>query len=71
MPIIEVTLIEGRPPSLVREFAHAITQAACEVLEAPAESVRVIVHPIPPDMFFAGDKDSGVRLGPAPSQVSH
>ncbi|MET4429460.1 MULTISPECIES: tautomerase family protein [unclassified Mycolicibacterium] len=66
MPIIDVTLIEGRPPHVLREFADTITRAAHELLEAPVESVRVIVRQVPPGMFFVGGKDRSVVEHPAP-----
>ncbi|WP_006246276.1 tautomerase family protein [Mycolicibacterium tusciae] len=70
MPIIEITLIEGRPPNMLREFAHAVTQAAHDLLDAPAESVRVIVHPVPPGMFFVGGKHRSALLDSTPPQDS-
>jgi 4-oxalocrotonate tautomerase len=54
MPIIEVKLVEGRDEQSLHAFAGALTEAACEFLNAPAASVRVLIHQIPPALFFVG-----------------
>jgi 4-oxalocrotonate tautomerase len=69
MPIIDVTLIEGRDTDTVREFSEAIIRAAHDLLDAPAASVRVIVHQIPPSLFFVGGKDHAVQADPTTSQA--
>ena len=58
MPIIQVTLVEGRNIDAVREFSKAVIQAAVEVLGAPAPSVRVIVHQIPSGLFVVGENNA-------------
>lgn len=55
MPIIEVTLIEGRPPERLRELITRLTDAAVEAVDAPRESVRVILREVPATHFAAGD----------------
>ncbi|MBC7309806.1 MAG: 4-oxalocrotonate tautomerase [Actinomycetales bacterium] len=55
MPIINVTLIEGRPPEKLRALISALTDAAVESLDAPKDSVRVILHQVPATHFAAGD----------------
>lgn len=55
MPIINVTLIEGRPPERLREFISALTDAAVQSLDAPKDSVRVILNEVPAAHFAAGD----------------
>jgi len=55
MPIINVTLIEGRPPEKLRALISALTDAAVESLDAPKDSVRVILHEVPATHFAAGD----------------
>ncbi len=65
MPIIEVTLIEGRPPEKVRSLISNLTEAAIRALDAPPQSVRVIVREVPPTHFAAGDVTVAERSGPA------
>lgn len=55
MPIIEVTLAEGRTPAQLRELIHELTAAAHRALDAPVASIRVILRETPPTHFAAGD----------------
>lgn len=55
MPIIEVTLVEGREPAQLRDLITRLTDAAVEAVDAPRESVRVILREVPPTHFAAGD----------------
>lgn len=47
MPIINVQLLEGRPKEKIEEVIHNITNTVSETLDAPKESIRVIVTEIP------------------------
>jgi len=47
MPIINVQLLEGRPPEKITEVIKNITNTVSETLDSPKESVRVIVTEIP------------------------
>ncbi|MGE8081883.1 4-oxalocrotonate tautomerase [Peribacillus loiseleuriae] len=47
MPIIQVNMIEGRPPEKVRALIENITDTVVETLDAPKESVRVLVNEMP------------------------
>lgn len=51
MPIVELTLIEGRTHQQKAAAVKAVTNALVESLGAPAESVRVIIREIPPEHF--------------------
>lgn len=55
MPIIEVTIAEGRTPAQLRELIHELTAGAHRALGAPASAVRVILREIPATHFAAGD----------------
>jgi 4-oxalocrotonate tautomerase len=55
MPVIEVTLVEGREPDRLRDLITRLTDAAVEAIDAPRESVRVILREVPPTHFAAGD----------------
>lgn len=52
MPIIHVTLVDGRPPEQVERFAAAITEAAVTALHAPRDSIRVVVNIVSPQHYF-------------------
>lgn len=47
MPIINVQIMEGRPPEKVAEVIENITNTVSETLNAPKESIRVIVTEVP------------------------
>ena len=47
MPIVEITLIEGRSAPAKRRLIEKVTDAVVESIEAPRESVRVILREIP------------------------
>lgn len=55
MPLIEVTLVEGRTPEQLRALITALTAAACDTVDAPRESVRVVVREVPATHWAAGD----------------
>lgn len=44
MPIVNVTLMEGRPPDRIESMIVAVSEAIATTLDAPIESVRVMVH---------------------------
>nr|WP_102348995.1 4-oxalocrotonate tautomerase [Bacillus sp. Marseille-P3661] len=47
MPLLNVQILEGRPPEKVDALIKNLTNTVSETLEAPKESVRVIVTEIP------------------------
>ena len=55
MPLIEVTLVEGRTPEQLRALITALTTAACDTVDAPRESVRVVVREVRATHWAAGD----------------
>ena len=54
MPIVEVTLMQGRTPEQVRKMIEAITSVMIETVEARRESVRVIVREVPSTHWGVG-----------------
>lgn len=55
MPIIQVTLVEGRAPEQLRALVSELTDAAVRALDAPRGNVRVMLYEVPPTHFAAGD----------------
>jgi len=55
VPLIEITLVEGRSPEQLRTLISKVTQAAVEAVDAPLESVRVVLREVAPTHFAAGD----------------
>ncbi|MGJ3508772.1 tautomerase family protein [Enemella sp. A6] len=55
MPIINVTLVEGRPDAHVEAFIKRVAEVAAEELHAPLETVRVMVNEVPKTRFAVGN----------------
>lgn len=55
MPLVEVTLVQGRPAESIRALISNVTEAVVASVGSPKESVRVIVREIPPTHWAAGD----------------
>jgi 4-oxalocrotonate tautomerase len=55
MPLIEVTLVEGRTAEQIRALIAGLTRAAVQAGDAPVESVRVVVREVPATHWAAGD----------------
>lgn len=55
MPIIEVTVSDGREPAQLRALIHELTMAAHRALDAPLSNIRVLLRETPATHFAAGD----------------
>jgi 4-oxalocrotonate tautomerase len=56
MPLVEVTLVEGRPSKQIRALISALTEAVEKSLNAPKDSIRVVVREVPATHWAAGDE---------------
>lgn len=65
MPLIEVTLVEGRTPEQIRSLMHELHEAAVRAVAAPPESIRVVVREVPAAHWAAGDVTIAERRGGA------
>ena len=54
MPLVQVSLIEGRPAELEEELIAELTETVVRVLDAPRESVRVILYGVPAERWGVG-----------------
>ena len=55
MPLIEVTLTEGRSAEQLRALIHELTGAAERAVAAPLASIRVVIREVPTTHWAAGD----------------
>ena len=55
MPLIEVTLVEGRTPEQLRSMISAVTTAVSETVNSPVENIRVVIREVPTTHWAAGD----------------
>lgn len=54
VPLVEVSLIEGRTPARIRSLVRELHQAVVRALDAPPDTIRVIVREVPPTHWAAG-----------------
>ncbi len=63
MPLIQVNMLEGRPPEKVKELIENITDTVSETLGAPKQSVRVLVTEMPKTHWgIAGVPASEIKI---------
>ncbi|RSM77789.1 4-oxalocrotonate tautomerase [Kibdelosporangium aridum] len=55
MPLIEITLVEGRDPERLRDLIHEVHAAARRALDVPDANIRVVIREIPATHWAAGD----------------
>ncbi|MEV3963029.1 tautomerase family protein [Nocardia sp. NPDC050193] len=55
MPIVQITLVEGRASEKVDNCIREVARTVAETLEAPIGTVRVVVHEVEPSRFAVGD----------------
>lgn len=66
MPLIEVTLVEGRSAEQLRALISGLTAAAVEAVGAAVDSVRVVIREVPATHWAAGDVTIAERREAAP-----
>ncbi|MDB5824887.1 MAG: 2-hydroxymuconate tautomerase [Herminiimonas sp.] len=62
MPIAQIQIIEGRTEEQIETMIIEVTQAIARSLNAPPESVRVLVNEVPNTHWGIGGK-TAKRLG--------
>jgi 4-oxalocrotonate tautomerase len=62
MPIMQVFLLEGRTEEQKRRLIGALTDAAVEAIDAPRETVRVLITEMPKGHFGIGGR-TAAELG--------
>jgi 4-oxalocrotonate tautomerase len=62
MPIIQIHLMEGRSEERKERLIELVTEAAVQALDAPRESVRVLLNEMPKSHFGIGGV-SAKKLG--------
>lgn len=55
MPLVEVTLAEGRTPAQLRALITALTDAVESAVAAPRPNIRVVLREVPATHWAAGD----------------
>lgn len=55
MPLVEVSLVEGRTQEQIRSLIHELHEAVIRALAAPPANVRILVRELPATHWAAGD----------------
>jgi len=56
MPLIQISIVEGRSPEKKEQLIREVTDLVAEVLEAPVESVRIQIQEMRPEHWgIAGE----------------
>lgn len=61
MPVVTIQIVAGRAAQKKREMIRAVATAVAATLDAPIDTVRIIVHEIPPDLWGAGTETIAER----------
>lgn len=56
MPLVYINLMEGRPAERIEKMITAVSEAIATSLEAPLETIRVMVHEMQPHQYGVGGK---------------
>lgn len=55
MPLVEITLAQGRSEAQLRDLLHRVTYAVHDAVAAPVDSIRVVLREVPLTHWAAGD----------------
>jgi len=61
MPIVQISMIQGRTPEKKEQLIRKVTEAIVEVLQIPADRVQIILNEVPKENLGHG----GVPLSKA------
>lgn len=59
MPVVEITMIEGRTDEDKMRLHAKVADAIHEAIDAPKESIRIILREVPPVHFSVGGAVKG------------
>jgi len=54
MPIVQISMIQGRTPEKKEQLIKKVTDAIVEVLQVPADRVRIILNEVSKDNLGSG-----------------
>lgn len=54
MPIVQITLVEGRDREALQTCIKQVAQTVADTLDAPLDSIRVHVSEVAPELFAVG-----------------
>lgn len=54
MPIVQISMIQGRTPEKKEQLIKKVTEAIIEVLQVPADRVRIVLNEVPKENLGYG-----------------
>jgi 4-oxalocrotonate tautomerase len=54
MPIIHVSIVAGRSPEKIRNFISEVTEVTSRTLDAPKETIKIVVTEVQPTHWGSG-----------------
>lgn len=67
MPIVQISIAQGRRPEQVRNLIRGVTESVSTALDAPVESVRVVVTEVPLTHWGSGSLTLAEKRAAPPS----
>lgn len=61
MPIIQVSIVSGRSPDKVERLIRELTNVTAEILEAPVETIKVLVTELEPTHWGSNGESVAAR----------
>jgi 4-oxalocrotonate tautomerase len=61
--MVEITLVQGRTPEQLRALIVQVTDAVEAAIQAPRDSIRVILREVPDTHYAAGGQTISERKG--------
>jgi 4-oxalocrotonate tautomerase len=56
MPIVQISIVEGRSPEKIRNLIREVTLATASTLDAPIDSIKVLVTEVAPTHWGSGEQ---------------
>ncbi|WP_432827995.1 2-hydroxymuconate tautomerase [Dactylosporangium sp. CA-092794] len=63
MPLVQISLRQGRSPEQLTALVRSVTRAVHEAVEAPLPTIRVIVTEVPAPLWAVGGRTLAERDG--------
>lgn len=56
MPLVQVSIVEGRSPERKRALVERVTDAVVETLDVERAQVRILIYEVPPAHWAIGGR---------------
>lgn len=60
MPLVQIHLMEGRPPELIEQLHTRVAALVAEIVDTPIERVRTYITEFPPEAWGIGGVPASV-----------